>query len=73
MITQALKNIISSRVDILEKEGIVILPLKKWKDIERGLEDLEMRCSGALAEEISERRKEKKIIPLRDLLKKYRI
>jgi len=58
---------------IREKEGIVILPLRKWKMIEEALEDLEMYRSESLAKEIEKRRKEKKTIPLEKLLKKYRI
>ena len=67
------KNILLPKSVILEKEGIVILPLKKWKKIERELEDLEMYRSEELAKEIEKRRKEKKTIPLKSLLKKYRI
>jgi len=58
---------------IREKEGIVILPLKKWKKIEEELEDLEMYRSERLAKEIEKRRKEKETIPLEKLLKKYKI
>jgi len=56
---------------IREKEGIVILPLKKWKKVEEELEDLEMYRSEGLAKEIEKRKKEKKTISLEKLLKKY--
>ncbi len=55
------------------KEGVVILPLKKWQKIEEELENLEMYRSEALAKEIQKRRKEKGTIPLKNILKKYRI
>jgi len=67
------KNIVLPRSAIREKEGIVILPLKKWKIIEEQLEDLEMYSSESLAREIEKRRKAKKTIPLKSLLKKYHI
>ena len=56
---------------IREKEGIVILPLKKWKKIEEELENLEMYRSDRLAKEIEKRRKEKETVSLEKLLKKY--
>lgn len=56
-----------------EKEGVVLLPLKRWKKIEEDLEDLEMYRSQNLAKEITKRRKEKKTAPLRGLLEKYSI
>lgn len=67
------KNIVLPKSAIREKEGIVILPLKKWKMIEAQLEDLEMYTSENLAREIEKRRKAKKTIPLKSLLKKYHI
>lgn len=67
------KNVVLPRSDIQEKEGIVILPLKKWKEIEEKLEDLEMYRSESLVKEIEKRRKEKKTIPLKKLLEKYHI
>ena len=67
------KNIVLPKTIIKEKEGIVILPLKKWKIIEEQLEDLEMYSSESLAREIEKRRKAKKTIPLKSLLKKYHI
>ena len=60
--------------DIMEiKKGIVILPIEKWEEIERDLEDLEMYRSENFAKEIAKRRKEKKEIPLEKVLKKYKI
>jgi len=73
MSSRVSKNIVLPRSIIREKEGIVILPLKKWKIIEEQLEDLEMYKSKSLAKEIEKRRKEKKTIPLKSLLKKYHI
>jgi hypothetical protein len=73
MANQISKNIILPRSAIREKEGIVILPLKKWREIERALEDLEMYRSERLVKEIEKRRKEKETIPLEKLLKKYHI
>jgi len=49
------------------------LPLKKWKEIEQQLEDLEMYRSENLAKEIEKRRKAKKTISLKSLLEKYHI
>jgi len=63
-----LKNIILPKSAIREKEGVVILPLKRWKEIEEGLEDLEMYRSETLAKEIEKRRKEKKTVSLKKLL-----
>ena len=73
MANQISKNIILPRSFIREKEGIVILPLKKWKEIEKSLEDLEMYRSERLAKEIAKRRKQKEAESLAKLLKKYRI
>ena len=66
-------NITLPKSAIREKEGIVILPLKKWRKVEGELEDLEMYRSERLAKEIEKRRKEKATIPLEELLKKYHI
>ena len=66
-------NITLPKSAIREKEGIVILPLKKWRKVEEELEDLEMYRSERLAKEIEKRRKEKATIPLEELLKKYHI
>lgn len=73
MVNQNPKNIVLPKSIIREKEGIVILPLKKWKKIEESLEDLEMYRSEGLVKEIAKRRKEKKTVPLEKLLKKYHI
>lgn len=73
MANQATKNIVLPRSAIREREGIVILSLKKWKEIEKALEDLEMYQSENLAKEIAKRRKEKESVPLKRLLKKYHI
>jgi sensor domain CHASE-containing protein len=61
----------SQRVKI-GKEPVVILPIKKWREIENALEDLEMYSSENLRRSIAKARKEKKTIPLGALLKKYR-
>jgi len=58
---------------IREKEGVVILPLRKWVEIDEALEDLEMYRSESLAKEIAKRRKIKETISLERLLKKYHI
>jgi len=73
MANQTTKNIVLPKSAIKEKEGVVILPLKKWKKIEGALEDLEMYRSESLAKEISKRRKEKGTVPLEKFLKKYHI
>lgn len=65
-------NIVLPEMAFREKEGVVVLPLKKWQEIERKLEDLEM-YSSELAKEIEARRKEKKVVSLKSLLKKYNI
>ncbi len=67
------KNIILPNSSILEKEGIVVLSLKKWKKIEQNLEDLEMYRSESLINEIVKRREDKETIPLEKILKKYHI
>jgi hypothetical protein len=67
------KNIVLPRSAIREKEGIVILSLEKWRKVEECLEDLEMYRSERLIREIERRRKEKKIISLDKILKKYSI
>lgn len=56
-----------------EKEGVVILSLRKWQKIEEELENLEMYRSETLAKEIQKRRKEKGTIPMKNILKKYRV
>lgn len=56
-----------------EKEGLVLVPLKKWMKIEEDLEDLEMYRSETLVQEISKRRTDEKTVFLDTLLKKYRI
>ena len=66
-------NITLPKADIREKEGVVILPLEKWRKIEEKLEDLEMYRSESLAKEIEKKRKEKETVPLEKLLKKYHI
>jgi len=73
MTNRVSKSIVLPKSAIRGKEGIVILPLKKWKIIEQQLEDLEMYRSEGLAREIEKRRKAKKTIPLKSLLKKYHI
>jgi len=73
MTNRTSKNIVLPKSIIREEEGIVILPLKKWKIIEEQLEDLEMYNSKSLAKEIEKRRKSKKTISLKSLLKKYQI
>lgn len=73
MTNQTTKNIVLPKSAIREKEGIVILPLKKWRKVEEELEDLEMYRSESLAKEIAKRRKEKGAVPLEKLLKKYHI
>ena len=70
---QNINNITLPRSAIKEKEGIVILPLKKWKKVEKALEDLEMYQSESLVREIEKRRREKETIPLKKILKKHHI
>lgn len=60
MAIQNTKNITLPKSAIREKEGVVILPLEKWKKVEGELEDLEMYRSEGLAKEIERRRKEVK-------------
>lgn len=55
------------------KESMVILPLKKWQEIEIELEDLEMYRSVKLMKEIAQRRRKKTVVSLENLLKKYKI
>ncbi|MFQ6120591.1 MAG: hypothetical protein ACE5KE_12010 [Methanosarcinales archaeon] len=66
------KNITLPRPTINQKEGVVILPLKKWKEIEDKLEDLEMMRSKKLAKEIAKARAEVKrgaVVTLEELEK----
>ena len=71
--SQVLNNIVVPKSTIENEEGVVILPLRKWEEIEQNLEDLEMYRSESLIKEINKRRKEKKTIPLGKILKKYHI
>ena len=64
---------ISKKLIKIGREPMVILSLKKWKEIEAKLEDLEMYNSSNLAKEIAKRRKEKTSVPLKKILKKYNI
>jgi len=66
-------KIISLPKYAIREEGVVILPLKKWVEIDEALEDLEMYRSESLAKEIGKRRKAKEAMPLEKLLKKYHI
>jgi len=69
-------NITLPKSAIREKEGIVILPLKKWKKIEEELEDLEMYRSERLVKAIEKSRKEVKrgeVISLEELEKKLKL
>lgn len=69
----ATQDVLIKKGTIERKNGIVILPLKKWKEIEEELEDLEMYRSESLAKEIARRRKEKETVPLEKILKKYKV
>lgn len=51
----------------------IIFPLDEWFAMEEKLEDLEMRASSKLATTIAKRRKEKKVIGLGEMLRKYGI
>lgn len=73
MASQNTKSIVLPKSAIQGKEGIVILSLKKWKEVEEALEDLEMYQSESLVKDIAKRRKDKKTVPLSRLLKKYHI
>ena len=65
--------IIPKKLIAKNEEPVVILPLKKWKEIEMKLEDAEMYGSNYFVKEISKRRIEKKSISLKELLKKHNI
>ena len=56
MVSRNTKNITLPK-PLLQKEGIVVLPLEKWEKIK---EDLEMLQSKRLAKEIRQARKEVK-------------
>lgn len=74
MSIQLTKNISISKNAVKKKQGVVVLPLQQWREIEQDLEDLEMYSSQNLADEISKRRKQKaRNTPLGSILKKYRI
>ncbi len=51
---------ISKKIIEINNEPAVILPLKKWKEIEMELEDLEMYRSENLRKNIAKARSEKK-------------
>ena len=71
---EATDNTIVLDKSIVERQGgVVILPLKKWQEIENGLEDLAMFNSDNLAQEIKESRQEKETIPMEEVLDKYNI
>lgn len=55
--------------EILEREGVVVLPLRKWRVIEDNLEDLDVsfRNSG---KRHSQKEKREEINPLRESIKK---
>ncbi len=67
------KNITLPKSAFKEKEGVVVLPLKKWRIIETALEDLDMYRSRSLAGEIGKARREKATVSLNSLLKKHSI
>lgn len=76
MVNQITDNIVLPKSAIREKEGIVILPLKKWREIEQELEDWEMYCSESLANEIEKSRQEVKkgqVVSLEKLEKKLKL
>ena len=67
------KNIVLPKSAFREREGIVIIPLKKWKEIEEALEDLEMYRSKTFVKAIATSRQEVKrgeTISLKELEKK---
>lgn len=66
-------NTITIPKNLIKNDDLVILPLKKWHEIEMQLEDLEMYRSIKLPKEIVQRRKEKKVVFLENLLNKYKI
>ncbi len=68
-----MNTIVLPKSIMLEKEGVVVLPLKKWQKIEEELENLKMYRSETLLKDIQKRRKEKRSIPLENILKKYHI
>ena len=75
MASQNPKNIILPRAAVFKKEGVAILPLKRWKEIEDELEDLEMTKSKKLAKEIAQARaevKRGKVVTLEELEKELR-
>lgn len=55
---------------ILRKGPVVVIPLKDW---ERLIENIEMLQAKKLSQEIKSRRKNKKLISLSSVLKKYKI
>ena len=73
MVNENTKNIVLPKSSIRAKEGVVILPLKKWREVEEALEDLEMYRSEALEKEIKSRRKKKETVPLEKVLQKHHI
>ncbi len=67
------KNNSLKKLFLNASDGMVVLPLKKWKVIEEDLEDLEMYRSANFTKEITNRRKETKTISLAKLLQKHKI
>jgi len=66
-------NVSIPKSALMSNEGVVVLPMKKWREIEDDLENSQMYLSENLAKEIAERRKDKKTVPLDVLLKKHKI
>jgi len=69
-------KIVENNLIKISKEPFVILPLKKWKEMEELLEDLEIFRSKNLAKEIEKARKEikkGKIISLEEVEKELNL
>ena len=71
-----MKSTTLSKIMVEEKEGVVILPLKKWEKIEEELEDLEVYRSETLAKEIRKAREDVrkgKVLSFTEVKKKLKL
>jgi len=67
MANRANKNITLPKLAIREKEGVVILPLKKWEKIEKENLELRLAIEAILAGELALQKKQTR--PFREFLK----
>lgn len=67
MANKVTKNITLKKSTIMEKEGVVILPLKRWKKIEKENLELRLAIEAVLSGELALRKNQ--VRPFREFLK----